>query len=280
MQHKVATRLGLLLASLTTAVCVHATDFKPWSEADDFARLEAVNANNQHPYSISPDQLKNLLSRFYKHEDGKDPAPYFTEDEANRMSKQIAAQLSRAHAGDDVLFGSSWRPGLFLLTPRELNAGRIFVENGQLNLVIGMCNDAQDVSYFEEHAKVKPLNFGSRIKPVANLNCELVAGNGAERVENRPDWLRVSLTTAAAPSYFPQAAPQPTAPVAMPAPAPRVAPAPVAVAPAPVAAAPAIPEPPVSKAEQRLMMLKRLHDGGLITDEEYKEKRASAVKEL
>jgi hypothetical protein len=258
---------------------VHATDFKPWSEADDFARLEAVNANNQHPYSIAPDQLKNLLLRFYKHEDGKDPAPYFTEDEATRMSKQLAAQLSHAHAGDDVLFGSSWRPGLFLLTLRQLNAGRIFIDNGQLNLLVGTCNDGQDVSYFEAHAKVKPLNYGSRIKPVSNLNCELIAGNGAERVENRPDWLRVSLNTSAAPSFFPQATQQPTpAPIAAPvvqAPAPVAPRAPVAAAPAPT-----MPEPPASKAEQRLMMLKRLHDSGLITDEEYKEKRASAVKDL
>jgi hypothetical protein len=286
MQHRFTKRFGLFLTGLLTTVSAFAIDYKPWDEGDDYVRLDAVNAANQQPYNITAEQLRPMLTRFYKKETGKDPAPYFSEDESDRLSKLLAAALAKAHSTDDILFGSSWRPGFFLLTPRQLNAGRIFVTDGYLNLLIGTCNENQDVSYFEAHGRVRPLNQGSRSKPASDLGCQLVSANGAERVDNRPDWLRLNIANAAtqAPSYFPPAAARP-APA--PGPAPTLAPAPAPVAapmPAPAVSAPAqtgvLPPAPLNKLEERLMLLKRLHDNGLVTDEEFAQKRAAIVKDL
>jgi hypothetical protein len=291
MQHGLSTRLGLLVTSLLLAAGAGASDLRPWAEGDDYVRLENVNAANQHPVAFSAEQLTNLLGHFYKKEQGKEPAPYFSNDEIERLAKQLIPVFAKAKATDDIQFGTSFRPGGFFLAPRALNAGRLFVENGQLNLLVGMCAEPQDIGYQQNFGKYKPLNHGSRIKPVADLGCELLPGNDAVRVDNRPDWLQMDVATALANKVI-----TPTVtgaaltflPATGKAPAP-VAPPPVAVRPAATAAptvaptAPAQPvlvAPPANKTEERLQLLKRLHDNGLINDAEYDQKRASILKDL
>ncbi|MBV8659756.1 MAG: SHOCT domain-containing protein [Burkholderiales bacterium] len=296
MQHTFTTRLGLFALSLFAAVSVCATDLKPWSEGDDYVRLDPVNANNTHPATFSPDQLRNLLARFYKKEGSKESVPYFTQDEQQRLSEMLQPIFVKAQASDDVLFGSSNRPGNFLLTPRVLNAGRLFVAEGYLNIVIGMCAEAQDMNYQAQHGRARALNHGSRIKPASDLSCELVAQNGAERVDNRPDWLRLPITQE---TVQPVPVPQPKTgtsflpflkwpggdkPAAAPAPVatPAVA-SPATAAPVTQPKAPrqeVLPLAPTNKLEERMQLLKRLHDNGLITNEEYDQKRAALLKEL
>jgi hypothetical protein len=289
MQHGLSTRLGLLAAGLLLAASASASDLRPWAEGDDYVRLENVNAGNQHPVTFSPEQLTNLLGHFYKRERNKDPVPYFSNDEIERLSHTLVPVFAKASAADDVLFGSSFRPGGFFLVPRTLNAGRMFVENGQLNLLIGMCDEQQDIGYQQNFGKYKPLNHGSRIKPVADLGCELIPGNDAVRVDSRPDWLRMDIAAAlankvvtptvagAALTFSPasQTAATPVAPAATAVAAPRN------VAPTPARPGDAVlPPAPASKTEERLILLKRLHDNGLINDAEYEQKRASILKDL
>jgi len=296
MQQPFSTRLWLTALSLFAAVSVCATDLKPWSEGDDYVRLDPVNANNSHPVTFTSEQLRNLLARFTKQEGSKDATPYFTQDEAQRLGDMAQPMFLKAQSGDDILFGTSFRAGNFLLTPRQLNAGRLFLADGYLNIVIGMCAEAQDMGYYAQHGRPHALNHGSRIKPGNDLSCQLIAGNGAERVDNRPDWLRLPVTaeTVQAPAVQPPKSnsgllpflkwPGSDKPAAVPAaPAPVAAPAP---APAPVAAQPktprqeVLPVAPANKLEERMQLLKRLHDNGLITNEEYDQKRAALLKEL
>ncbi|WP_374353050.1 SHOCT domain-containing protein [Chitinimonas sp.] len=299
MQHGLTTRLSLLAASLVLAASAWATDLKPWSEGDDYLRLENASASNQHPVNFNAEQLSNLLGHFYKKEQGKDPAPYFSRDEIERLAPRLVPVFARASSADDIQFGSSYRPGNFLLVPRVLNAGRLFVENGQLNLIIGSCVEQQDIGYQQNFGKYKPLNHGSRIKPVSNLGCALVAGNDAVNVDNRPDWLRLNISaalanavvtpsgvktsltfapaSAAAPAATPAASAAPVAPVSLPAPRASTAPA---AAPAAASSSAVLPAQPASKAEERLQLLKRLHASGLITDAEYEQKRAGILKDL
>ncbi|GAB3265484.1 SHOCT domain-containing protein [Chitinimonas naiadis] len=297
MQHVFTSRLGALFFGLVVATSAFATEtVKPWSETDDYVRLDPVNANNQHPVTFSAEQLQNLLAHFYKKETNKDPAPYFTEDEVKRLSTWLLPVFNKSKPGDDILFGTSYRPGGFVLIPRVLNAGRLFVENGRLNLLVGMCGDQLDLAYQRSYTANRPLNHGSRIKPVNDMNCELLAGNGAERVNNRADWLSLDIATGlatrpsgdvtfqpigpkttfqAAPvaptTTFKPAAPAAGKPASPAAAAPQVAPAPVQQV---------LPAAPLSKAEERLQLLKRLKDNGLITDAEYEQKRISILKDL
>jgi hypothetical protein len=278
MPHGLTTRLGFFAASLAFATTVWASTPRLWEEGNDYVQLEKVSAANQHPVTFSAEQLTALLGHFYMRKGNKEPAPYFSQDEIGRITPELVRLFAKAKPGEDIDFGTSFRPGNFILAPRELNAGRLFVENGQLNLLIGMCAGAQDIGYVQTFGKLRKLDHGSRSKPVDKPGCELLAGNDAEQVNNRTDWLRLNinaaLTTKTVPMFLPATKALTFGATASPVQATTPAPAtqPPAVT--------AIPAPPASEAEEKLTTLKRLHDKGLITDTEYEQKRAAVMKGL
>jgi Short C-terminal domain len=281
MQHGLMVHLALFAASLAIATTVSATETPQlWGEGNDYLRLETVSATNQHPVRLNAEQLTALLGQFYKRDKNKEPVPYFSQDEINRISPQLVRLFAKAKSGEDIDFGTSFRLDGFALVPRVLNAGRLFIENGQLNLLIGMCAKAQDISYQETFGKFRELDHGNRIKPTGNAGCELLAGNGTEQVNNRTDWLRLDISaalTAKRVPVFPSSTPLTFGATTLPAPATIAAPA---SAPASVAKpeSPLTVTAPASEAEERLMLLQRLHDKGLITDSEYEQKRADVLK--
>ena len=277
MQHGLpSVRIVLFGASLALTTSVWASAPPLWEEGNDYVQLEEVSAANQHPVTFSEEQLTTLLGHFYKREGNREPAPYFSQDEIGRIAPELVRLFAKAKPGDDIDFGTSFRPGNFTLAPRVLNAGRLFVENGQLNLLIGMCAAGQDLAYLQTFGKFRELNHGSRSKSVDKIGCQLLAGNDAERVNNRTDWLRLNinaaLTTKAVPMFVtstPLSFGSTASPVQAATPAPVQLPLPATGS-----------AEPASKAEERLITLKRLHDKGLITDSEYQQKRAEVMKGL
>lgn len=258
-----------------------------WRESDDYIRVEAASASNQHPVTFSAEQLTKLLGRFQKVERNQKPSAYFSEEEIQRIAVAATGLFASADSKTEVVFASSYRPGGFILQPRLLNTGRLFVENGRLNLLIGMCAALPEDPALQDKIRFKELDQGSRSAQAQGLRCQLVDADGAQRVNNRPDWLRldinVALSTAQQPKLPTSSAPaltfgQTTEPAK-----PIAAPIPVAVpataAPSQPAARPTLAFPP-SDAEERLTTLKRLHSKGLISDAEYDQKRAEVLKSL
>jgi hypothetical protein len=160
-----------------------------------------------------------------------------------------------------------------------LNAGRLFVENGQLNLIIGACAAEQDITYQQLNNQYRELDHGNRIKPADKLRCELLAGNNAERVNNRSDWLRLNINlalTSNAVPVFPSARKLTFGTDVS---------TEAVTASAPIQSTSINTKPPasttsLSDSEERLLTLKQLHDKGLITDAEYEHKRAEVIKGL
>ncbi|WP_269532064.1 SHOCT domain-containing protein [Chitinimonas sp. BJYL2] len=249
-----------------------ARDLKPvWLESDDYAELEVVSARHDHPAQLTAAQIQGLLGRVYKQENGDEPVPYFSDDELRRLPASLATLFAKAKPSDDILFGSSFRQRDMLFASRSLNAGRLFVEEGQLNLIIGTCAEPLDVGYRRFH-RHRQLNHGSRIKPVSNLPCELVEMHAATRVDKRPDWISVPLTLGPVRVITNETS------VAQ----PKINKASKAAAPAKAAAQPAtvLPPPGASRMAERLQVLKQLHKDGLINDAEYEQKRAAILKDL
>ena len=284
MQLGLLSRLGffaVFLAITTRASAVDSTQL--WGEGNDYVQLEAVNATNQHPARLNAEQITALLAQFYKREQGKEPEPYFTLDEISRISPQLVRLFNKAKPDQDIEFGTSFRPGGFPFTPRVLNAGRLFIENGQLNLLVGACAKAQDIGYQTAFGNLRKLDQGSRIKATEKIGCELLAGNGTELVNNRKDWLRLNINAALAlkavpvfpaadtltfgPATIPDKVPTPSA-AQLPATTNKIA------EPLPLA------KQPANDIEGRLVLLKQLHDKGLITDAEYEQKRTTILKDL
>ena len=212
-------------------------------------------AENQHPLRVGSDVLRWQLAGVRVIVDGKSVA-LLSGDEVNEIAEPLAQALAVAGPGDDVVLLSTSRRGATFLTTATGVTARLFVQDGSLQLIV---RDAR-LEFIKDY-------INSRSAPSFNYGSRSTAGNAtlanSAATNRRADWLALPLT-------MPGAA---AAVVAQPAPATanRAAPA--------VAAAPAL-EPLQTEAEHRLATLKRLRDRGLISEEEFQEKRKEVLKQL
>jgi Short C-terminal domain len=231
----------------------------------EFTRIELVSreagaSDNQHPATVAPDALKQQLALVQASVKGA-PQTLFAADELGDLVGPLAQALDRARPGDDVLLlSSSRREGGLLAAPTAVTA-RLFVQGGNLQLIV---HDARFEFYdaYRGTQNAPRFSYGSR----ASAGSAAVQSDGAKT--QRADWLSIPLTAQNAPS----APSAPSAqPATMPAPVQSVAPPPARI-PKDAAAGDDI--------ERRLETLKRLRDKGLITEDEYQQKRKEILQQL
>lgn len=231
------------------------------------APKESGAPDNDHPVGLSAEGLRAQLAAVQVVVKGK-PEALFGPDELQELLRPLTEALAVAGPGEDVLLlSTSRRDAGFLGTPYGITA-RLFVQGQSLHFIV---HDAR-LDFFNAYRGTKVLPtfvYGSR----ATAGADTI--RSASATSRRPDWLA-----------FPLNAPVPTlAPVApatlLPAPAPaaRAVPPPAAATPAPAPAA--APNPGFYDAQaERLRGLKRLRDQGLITEEEYQQKRREILQTL
>jgi hypothetical protein len=220
---------------------------------------EAGAAPNQHPARVTADALRWQLGGIRVTLGGSSVA-LFAADEINDFAEPLAQALAVAGPGDDVLLVSSSRRGASFLTDVTAVTARLFVHDDKLQLIVRDARAAFVKEYINSN-KAPKFSHGSR----ANASAVVLSNSSA--ASRRGDWLALGLT-------LPGAAP---ALVAAPVTAAATV-APTAAA-APATAAPAL-EPLQTEAEHRLATLKRLRDRGLISEEEFQEKRKEVLKQL
>lgn len=233
------------------------------------AEREAGAAANQHPATIPPETLRQLLAPV-RLVVGNGTQPLFAPDEISDLIEPLAEALSVAAPGDDLLLLTTHRRGAgVLMAPLGLTA-RLFVQDNALHLIV-----------HEARRDFVNAYIGSRIPPTFTFGSRSRAGlvtlQDPGATVRRADWLAIPVNrvAAAAPAPAPQ-------PVVLPAPATGVPPkAQAAMPPAPVAAPAARPAPAsADEVEQRLLTLKRLRERGLISEEEYQQKRREILQAL
>jgi hypothetical protein len=239
---------------------------------------EAGAPENQHPVKLNADALRIALGQFKSLDSRGKERALFDTDELAEISEPIAQAFANAEPGDDVLLVSSARRDGFLAPPTAVTA-RLFIEGGNLNFI------AHD-SNFEFVHIVRSTSMSPNFLYGARGKASDVKLVGAGAGNRRSDWLTVSLTQATTVPTPPP--PPPLVLAAPPAAAATLTPAP---APAPLVAAPAVPaapaapivkpaDPKADDIERRLTALKQLRDKGLITDDEYKQKRKDILQSL
>ena len=228
---------------------------------------------NDQPVRLSPDMVRqDLMAVRLGHQES-----LFAMDEINGLVGPICAALAQAGPNEDLIVLSTSSHSHSILPNRTAITARLFVKDGQLNLIL---HDAR-LAFYDRYLatnQVPDFQYGSRTEasPV-QLECL-----GAGQV--RGDWLTFPVVlevpkTQEKAMAFGTALPAPAAAaVPVPAPVPVSAPAP---APAPVAApAPAKDQAYYEQQQQRLRALKRMHDDGLITDDEFNAKRKELLEGL
>ena len=232
---------------------------------------ESGAAPNQHPARLTAETLRWQLGGI-RATLGNQSVNLFATDEINDFAEPLAQAFLRAGPGDDVLLVSSSRRGASFLTDVTAVTARLFVQDGNLQFIVRDTR-LQFVKEYISGRTPPKFSYGSRTSasPAALTN------SGA--TSRRPDWLALGLTLPGAAAVAAPAAPPAASPLppAAPAPAPATAAAPK---PAATAAAPAALEPLQTEAEHRLATLKRLRDRGLISEEEFQEKRKDVLKQL
>lgn len=249
---------------------------KSWRVAE-FSEVRLVPSEpgapaNSHPVTLSTNVLRDLLNQI-RISGGKDAGePLFAREELDELVGALAEALMVAGPREDLVFNSSSRRGGGILSMPYAVTARLFVQGDKLSII---AHDSR-FDFFGEYRgsnKMPEFVYGSR----ARSGPAAIDRAGASR--RRADWIEMPLALAAAP----------VAPVAVPAaPSTPGAAAPAAAAPAPVAVP--VPPPPApnrprdasffEEQEQRLAALKRLREKGLITEEEYQQKRAEILKAL
>jgi len=219
-------------------------------------------APNDQPRTVDPAVLRQQLMLLTYVTPKGAVEPLFSDDEAGDISGPLAKAFAIAKPTQDVLLFSSYRRDSYFVPPLGLTA-RLFLLGDKLNVIVGQPR----IEYYGQwriNASVRPsLVFGSR---TTAGKAKLQAPEG---VLARSDWGVLPLVAVAA-------APARTAPPAL-APAPLPVPAQTAPAAAP---APAPAAAPSTDPEARLRTLKRLRDGGLISEEEFQQKKAEILKTL
>lgn len=233
---------------------------------------EAGAAPNEHPLAIDPVTLRSMLAGITEGKSGESD-PVFSDEELTELAGPLARALGSATSGQDVCFAIPGRHGFGgPLATRSVTTGRVFRKDGQLQLIFGLIHEPFEAQFLQSGV-LRPFDPGQRIAALTD-NPPVSAVSGQS---HRADWLALAIPAPAA------AAPAP-APVvaASPPPATAVAPAPpAATAVAPMTSTP-LPDTDRAAAQiaQRLRILGKLREQGLITEQEYQDKRAQILHEL
>jgi hypothetical protein len=224
-------------------------------------KLERDAPPNDQPSAIQLGQVRMALAGVRE----KAPLlladqPVLSADELDELAPRIASALATATPAEDVTFGALGSHGLFNEhSPQTATTGRVFVRGGKLNLVFGLVQSSFEA--IDLHGTTDQLTPGrrrARVEPGWTL-----AAPGAQMVDNRGDWLAFDVASLVPPK--PRSAPVP-------------ANAPNAVKPS--TAAPAADESRYQDMASRLRILDRLRADGLVSEEEYRERRRAILQSL
>jgi hypothetical protein len=222
---------------------------------------ESGAAPNQHPVQIDAETVRRVLGSV-RFDGNQGTQSLFAADELAELADPIVEAFANAKPEDDlILLSTSRRGGGILAQPHGVTA-RLFMQGGALQLIV---HDAR-FEFMNQY-------IGSRTQPTFTFGSRSKTGSAQLRstigTARRSDWLALPTSAASTATTTPAATP-----------APAANPAPAAALPAP-AAAPRARDPGFAdEVEQRLLTLKRLRERGLISEEEFQQKRREILQLL
>ena len=104
-------------------------------------KIEKKTKNlNNHPIKISEDILRKMLKQLsYKYDRDQPEIPLFSKKELRLLTENVPKALMMAKPTEDITFviKGSHASARWSFSEERLTAGRLFVANNQLNLIIG-----------------------------------------------------------------------------------------------------------------------------------------------
>lgn len=248
---------------------------------------------NDHPATVSALDVERMLAglrlRHADQETDMPPVALFNADQIEILGEALATGLSRATPSQDVTFSiigaHRLSPDAFVRRNR-LTAGRVFFREGKLNVIFGELQSPYRKKniYGRVEQDFSPREYGSRTT-MAEQESILITGTATRLHEGdgglRYDWVVFDPDAERAPRSPSTEAPEPEE--SLPAKVTGHAPAPAD----PTAADSS--DPPAGNPsaadgrggiEQRLRILKRLREKGLLSEDAYRRKVDEILEEL
>jgi hypothetical protein len=213
-----------------------------------------IDAGYQHPISLSPEEIQRLLKSVQVRQPGgilqqvfsgshREIEPAFSDEEVQHMASGMSKALASATTADRINWGLKHSRGLF--TP-SITTGVVYVKDDRFAVILGNYQyipipDSRDMY----HQFPDPLDTqGSQTATIVPGPFQELFKSERSRWKNR--WLLIDYRALLSSSPEQEAQ---------------------------------MPENP-SGLEEKLNTLKRLRDQGLITEEDYQEKKKEMLKEL
>ena len=209
-----------------------------------FVRIERIEPGappNAQPASLSVETLTRGLARLQVEMGMGSAQAVFTDDELAEIVPHLSTALAKTGPGEDVAFAVAGRHGLFgAHSPTTLTTARVFVREGQLNVIFGMVHQP----YQDSDVGVAP-SFAPGSRSPSRGALWKLGGRGVRLAEKRTDWAMLDLGALKAD-----------------------------------AAAPVAGDGRYREIQERLRTLERLKADGLITEEEYRDRRRAILEGL
>jgi hypothetical protein len=268
--------LALVAATMCAAADTARDVVVLWSSNDQWVKIapqdDPAASPNDHPAQLASEAISNALAALRIRIVDEDTAAeaqrsVFTAEELRNLAPRIASGLAKAAPRQDVTFstiGSHPRTAGGLVKDPGVNAGRVFYDDGKLNVIFGELQSGYRKRnvYGQRTEDFTPRQQGSRNKAaehewalVPRPGVELRSGEGGVRT----DWVAIDSTVVAA------------------SPAPGVAQTPSTAEGSAEGSGARTPSPDI---EQRLQKLKELRDKNLISEEAYRAKMQELLSEL
>ncbi|MBE9532648.1 MAG: hypothetical protein IMF04_00875 [Proteobacteria bacterium] len=162
---------------------------------------------NDHPVSISAEEMRTVLSSLYVGDDGffkKKEVPLFAMSELHILSTAVANGLSQASPGDDINFVSIGSHQGMMAKEAKTTTGRIFMSGGRLNVIFGLVHEN-----YSEKDKLTGQQIDRRLHPLlpgkrkfeSDLTTRIALDKGQslyldpETGKERADWLIIDVAT-------------------------------------------------------------------------------------
>lgn len=163
---------------------------------------------NQHPYSISQEDLRTVLSSLYINQRvllKEEQIPLYSPGELQILSSALSRGFSIAESGEDLTYVTLGVHQGALAKERRSNSGRVFIDGrGRLNIIFGLVHeDYRDKDQYtgqEIDRRVNPLRPGSR-NTDSQPGRRIALDNGQsyyvdpETDEERSDWVVIDIPT-------------------------------------------------------------------------------------
>ncbi len=160
-----------------------------------FVRIERIEPgapDNAHPFAVSVDALRQALANLEVEGSsilGK-AVPMFTGEELEEIVPQLVAALAKVGPKEDVTFAVTGEHGLLDLSPKMFTTGRVFAHAARLNVIFGWVHESYETRQPGAHTSL--FTPGSRARRIENI-WSIVPG-GARLADNRSDWLMFDAT--------------------------------------------------------------------------------------